>query len=142
MLRGIACLTPSAIVAGFCWKTLSASLYMFFATFASTVALGELARRQTDGRIGVTEYLLLQVSVSLSGDFVQSLSLLILLPHLALLTLITLPIFPLSLTPGDTGRLRTDPRPPSGATSAHPTPNRAHNSVYHGALHLEPSLQV
>jgi hypothetical protein len=42
---------------------LSASLYMFFATFASTVALGELARRQTDGHIGVTEYLLLQVGV-------------------------------------------------------------------------------
>lgn len=42
-------------------KTLSAALYMFFATFASTVALGELARQQTDGRVGVTEYLLLQV---------------------------------------------------------------------------------
>jgi hypothetical protein len=54
-------------------KTLSAALYMFFATFASTVALGELARQQTDGRVGVTEYLLLQVSMHSKrcGDIVD-----------------------------------------------------------------------
>jgi len=45
---------------GICWKTPAGALFMFFATFASTVALGELARSQTDGHIGVTEYLLLQ----------------------------------------------------------------------------------
>ena len=32
---------------GFTWKTVSASLYMFFATFASTVALGVVIQRNT-----------------------------------------------------------------------------------------------
>eukprot|EP00808_Paulinella_micropora_P028127 g27840.t1 len=41
-------------------KVLSASLFMFFATWSSTMALGELVRRQTNGQMGVTEYLLLQ----------------------------------------------------------------------------------
>lgn len=38
-------------------KTLSALFFMFFATFASTVSLGELANKQTKGIIGVNEYL-------------------------------------------------------------------------------------
>ena len=33
---------------------------MFFATFASTVALGDVANRVTDGRMGISEYLILQ----------------------------------------------------------------------------------
>eukprot|EP00808_Paulinella_micropora_P001527 g66152.t1 len=41
-------------------KVLASSLFMFFGTWSSTVALGELVRRQTDGQVGVTEYLLLQ----------------------------------------------------------------------------------
>eukprot|EP00045_Choanoeca_perplexa_P005190 m.44001 g.44001 ORF g.44001 m.44001 type:complete len:555 (+) comp12983_c0_seq1:96-1760(+) len=65
---------------GLCWKTLSASLYMFFATFASTVALGELARRQTDGHIGVTEYLLLQGGCGLIHALLAGQPLLILRP--------------------------------------------------------------
>eukprot|EP00730_Choanoeca_flexa_P001165 TRINITY_DN10511_c0_g2_i1.p1 TRINITY_DN10511_c0_g2~~TRINITY_DN10511_c0_g2_i1.p1 ORF type:complete len:558 (+),score=118.55 TRINITY_DN10511_c0_g2_i1:61-1734(+) len=65
---------------GICWKTLSASLYMFFATFASTVALGELARRQTDNHIGVTEYLLLQGGCGLIHALLAGQPLLILRP--------------------------------------------------------------
>ena len=38
-------------------KTLSASLFMFFATLFSTVALGSLIEKQTLSRIGLTEYL-------------------------------------------------------------------------------------
>ncbi len=39
-------------------KTLSGALYMFFATFASTVALAEVARRHTGAHLGVSEYVL------------------------------------------------------------------------------------
>ncbi|KAL9180929.1 hypothetical protein ACHAXT_009734 [Thalassiosira profunda] len=45
---------------GWTWKTKSASLFMFCATFASTVALGEVAFRETEGRVGISEYLMLQ----------------------------------------------------------------------------------
>lgn len=40
-------------------KTLSAALFMFFATFFSTVALGAHVQVATGGRIGLTEYLLM-----------------------------------------------------------------------------------
>lgn len=56
----------SDIVDGFTMKTLSAALFMFCATFASTVALGDVAYRETDGAVGITEYLFLQVCVCLS----------------------------------------------------------------------------
>lgn len=45
---------------GVSWKTLSAALFMFCATVASTVALGDVAYRETDGMVGITEYLMLQ----------------------------------------------------------------------------------
>lgn len=45
---------------GFSWKTLSAALFMFCATVTSTVALGDVAFRETDGFVGITEYLMLQ----------------------------------------------------------------------------------
>ena len=32
----------------------------FCATFASTVALGDVAERETSGKVGITEYLILQ----------------------------------------------------------------------------------
>ena len=38
-------------------KTLSAALFMFFATLFSTVALGALIEKKTGSRIGLTEYL-------------------------------------------------------------------------------------
>ena len=41
-------------------RRLSAALFMFCATFASTVALGDVAERETDGMVGITEYLMLQ----------------------------------------------------------------------------------
>eukprot|EP00547_Thalassionema_nitzschioides_P010397 CAMPEP_0194228376 /NCGR_PEP_ID=MMETSP0156-20130528/43341_1 /TAXON_ID=33649 /ORGANISM="Thalassionema nitzschioides, Strain L26-B" /LENGTH=163 /DNA_ID=CAMNT_0038960887 /DNA_START=66 /DNA_END=554 /DNA_ORIENTATION=- len=45
---------------GLSWKTLSASIFMFCAVVTSTVALGDLAYRETDKKVGITEYLLLQ----------------------------------------------------------------------------------
>eukprot|EP00457_Paulinella_chromatophora_P004821 gb/GEZN01004834.1/.p1 GENE.gb/GEZN01004834.1/~~gb/GEZN01004834.1/.p1 ORF type:complete len:612 (+),score=9.63 gb/GEZN01004834.1/:30-1865(+) len=39
-------------------KTISAGLFMFFTTFAPTVALGAMVMEKTDGSIGVTEFLL------------------------------------------------------------------------------------
>jgi len=46
---------------GFTLKTISAALFMFLATFFSTVALGVLigGRSQTDNRIGLEEYLIM-----------------------------------------------------------------------------------
>lgn len=38
-------------------KTAAAAAFMFFATVASTIALGALAERTTKGRLGVSEYL-------------------------------------------------------------------------------------
>lgn len=51
---------PQDIVDGLTLKTLSAALFMFFATFASTVALGDVAERETEGHVGISEYLILQ----------------------------------------------------------------------------------
>ena len=47
-------------------KALSAALFMLFATLFSTVALGALIARQTNHRIGLTEYLLMN---SVAGCF-------------------------------------------------------------------------
>ena len=49
---------------GFSRKTIPAALFMFFATFTSTVALGEHMNRESHGKLGVTEYLLMN---SISG---------------------------------------------------------------------------
>lgn len=54
----------SDITDGISFKTLSAGLFMFCATVTSTVALGVVAYRETEGMIGITEYLMLQ---SVSG---------------------------------------------------------------------------
>ena len=40
-------------------KTLSAGLFMLFATLFSTIALGALVEKETDSRIGLSEYLLM-----------------------------------------------------------------------------------
>ena len=40
-------------------KALSAALFMFFATLFSTVALGTIIQKQTNNRIGLAEYLLM-----------------------------------------------------------------------------------
>jgi hypothetical protein len=42
-------------------KTLSASLFMFFATLFSTVALGAHLQLATDNRIGLSEYLVMSM---------------------------------------------------------------------------------
>ena len=65
---------------GLQWKTLSASLYMFFATFSSTVALGELIRRQTSNRIGITEYLLMNSVAGMAHALMGCQPLLVLRP--------------------------------------------------------------
>ena len=43
------------IVDGLNSKTVAAVLFMFFATFASTVALGDVAERETEGKVGISE---------------------------------------------------------------------------------------
>ena len=40
-------------------KTLSAGLFMLFATLFSTIALGALVEKETEQRIGLSEYLLM-----------------------------------------------------------------------------------
>jgi len=47
-------------------KTISSTLFMFFATFASTVSLGELAKHLTKDRVGVTEYLAQQATCGIT----------------------------------------------------------------------------
>ena len=44
---------------GFQWKTLSSALFMFFATFTSTVSLGVKISKDTNNRIGVPEYVMM-----------------------------------------------------------------------------------
>lgn len=44
----------SDVYDGISWKTLSAAVFMFCATFTSTVALGYVVFRETDGRVGIT----------------------------------------------------------------------------------------
>ena len=50
----------SDYVDGFSWKTTFASLFMFCAVLTSTVALGDVAARETGGQVGISEYLMLQ----------------------------------------------------------------------------------
>ena len=50
----------SDYVDGISWKTTFASLFMFCAVFTSTVALGDVAARETGGQVGISEYLMLQ----------------------------------------------------------------------------------
>lgn len=45
-------------------KTLSAGLFMLFATLFSTIALGALVEKETNQRIGLSEYLMMN---SISG---------------------------------------------------------------------------
>ena len=45
---------------GFTFKTISAALFMLCATATSTIALGDVAERETGGMVGITEYLMLQ----------------------------------------------------------------------------------
>jgi hypothetical protein len=53
-------------------KTMSAVLFMFFATFASTIALGDVAERETDGKVGISEYLILQGSAGMVHALVST----------------------------------------------------------------------
>eukprot|EP01063_Lacrimia_lanifica_P028716 TRINITY_DN4241_c0_g3_i1.p1 TRINITY_DN4241_c0_g3~~TRINITY_DN4241_c0_g3_i1.p1 ORF type:complete len:571 (+),score=203.23 TRINITY_DN4241_c0_g3_i1:61-1773(+) len=55
---------PDDLKSGLDLKTLSSALFMFFATFFSTVALGVMVEDKTDGAIGTEEYLLMN---SLAG---------------------------------------------------------------------------
>lgn len=59
-IRYTPAMLKSDFIDGFTFKTKSASLFMFCATIVSTVALGEVAYRETNGFVGITEYLMLQ----------------------------------------------------------------------------------
>lgn len=61
-------------------KTVSAACFMFFATFASTIALAETARRETANRIGVSEYLIMNCVAGIVNAVVGTQPLLILRP--------------------------------------------------------------
>mmetsp|Transcript_29619 Transcript_29619/g.34070 ORF Transcript_29619/g.34070 Transcript_29619/m.34070 type:complete len:607 (-) Transcript_29619:47-1867(-) len=56
----------SDIIDGLSFKTISAGLFMFCATVTSTVALGNVLYYESNGKVGITEYLVLQ---SVSGMF-------------------------------------------------------------------------
>lgn len=74
---------------GLRWKTLSSALFMFFATFASTVALGELIRRQTNNRIGITEFLLMNSVAGMIHSLLGCQPLLVLRPTGPITAIIT-----------------------------------------------------
>lgn len=61
-------------------KTLAASVFMFFATFFSTVALGALVQKTTGGRIALFEYLLMNSCAGVVHSIVGSQPLLVLRP--------------------------------------------------------------
>ena len=61
-------------------KTLSAALFMFFATFFSTVALGALVQKTTNSRIGLFEYLLMNSCAGVAHALLGAQPLLILRP--------------------------------------------------------------
>ena len=61
-------------------KALSATLFMFFATFFSTVALGALVARQTNHRIGLSEYLLMNSLAGMAHALLGTQPLLVLRP--------------------------------------------------------------
>ncbi len=61
-------------------KTISASLFMFFATFFSTIALGALVQKTTKCRIGLFEYLLMNSCAGVAHSIVGAQPLLVLRP--------------------------------------------------------------
>ena len=61
-------------------KTLSAALFMFFATFFSTVALGALIQKTTNQRIGLVEYLLMNACAGVAHSLLGAQPLLVLRP--------------------------------------------------------------
>ena len=61
-------------------KTLSAALFMFFATLFSTVALGALIEKKTNNRIGLTEYLTANAVAGVLHSVVAAQPLLVLRP--------------------------------------------------------------
>lgn len=61
-------------------KTLSAALFMLFATLFSTVALGALVEHETDSRIGLSEYLLMNCVAGVAHSLLGCQPLLVLRP--------------------------------------------------------------
>jgi len=80
-------------------KTLSSSLMMFLATFCSTVALGSIASRHTNGHIGLSEYLLMNGVAGMIHALVGCQPLIILRPT-GPITLMLAQIYSLSLLLG------------------------------------------
>lgn len=78
------------IRAGFHLKTLSSALFMFFATFTSTVALGVKISSDLDNRIGVSEYLLMNSIAGMAHALFGCQPLLVLRPTGPITLIITL----------------------------------------------------
>ena len=70
-------------------KTLSAALFMFFATFFSTVALGALIQKATGQRIGLLEYLLMNACAGVAHAIFGVQPLLVLRPTGPITSIIT-----------------------------------------------------
>jgi hypothetical protein len=61
-------------------KTLSSALFMFFATFFSTASLGALIQKQTNKRVGLEEYLLMNSIAGMTHSLLGCQPLLVLRP--------------------------------------------------------------
>ena len=61
-------------------KTISSALFMFFATFTSTLALGEHIEETTNGLIGLNEYLMMNSAAGILHSIIGCQPLLVLRP--------------------------------------------------------------
>ncbi|CAK9062447.1 Band 3 anion transport protein (Anion exchange protein 1) (AE 1) (Anion exchanger 1) (MEB3) (Solute carrier family 4 member 1) (CD antigen CD233) [Durusdinium trenchii] len=68
------------ITDAFTAKTVSAALFMFFATFTSTLALGEHIKESTNGLIGLNEYLMMNSAAGMIHAIIGCQPLLVLRP--------------------------------------------------------------
>lgn len=68
------------ITDAFTSKTISAALFMFFATFTSTLALGEHIKESTNGLMGLNEYLMMNSAAGMLHSIIGCQPLLVLRP--------------------------------------------------------------
>lgn len=77
VLRDTICSTCSCFLPR---KTISSALFMFFATFTSTLALGEHIKESTNGLIGLNEYLMMNSAAGMLHSIIGCQPLLVLRP--------------------------------------------------------------
>ena len=88
-------------------KALSATLFMALATLFSTVALGALIQKQTDARIGLSEYLLMNSCAGVAHALLGAQPLLVLRPTGPITAILgklsTLAVRPIAVQPAKHG---------------------------------------